>query len=208
MVQADVDRVEVVYVVEVARLRHRLAARDLLFARLEEHLEGAGKVGVEHRVEGPEPHRRVRVVAAGVHVPLPLRAEPLGGGDVVGVFGLGHRERVDVDPESDYGAGAALGNRDAAGVSARKMVDDLRVRTRIAGPLFPLGQLLVVGDVHAVVGRQRVRADVEVREVALAKLFDDPSGSVELAPSGLRVAVQVAAERAVSVVVESAHGRR
>jgi hypothetical protein len=161
MVEADVDREQVVHVVEVAALGHRLPAADALLRRLEEHLQRAREVGVLHRLDDADAERRVGVVTARVHVAVALRPEPLVGGMVVVPVGLLDGQRVDVHAQADRRAVAHPELRDEAGVAARQLLQHVlacAVRARTAHPFI---EGVVVRHRHALVGREHVRADVD-----------------------------------------------
>jgi hypothetical protein len=160
VVESDVDRVEVVDVIEVPRLGHRFPADDLLFAGLEEHLERAVEVALEDAIEHAEAHRRVRVVAAGVHVPLVVRPEALGSRHVVVRVGLRDRQSVDIDPQRDDWPRPALCDRDTARVAACQLREHVGVGARRTGAVAPRLQRLFVRDVSARFGVERVGPDV------------------------------------------------
>ena len=115
VIEADVERQQVVDVIDDAGFGHRFAARNLFLAGLEDQFKCASEIAGEDRIQDAEADGGVGIVAAGVHIALVLGAEPLAGWLVVGIVGFGDREGVDIDPEGNRWAGAAVDDRDRAG---------------------------------------------------------------------------------------------
>jgi len=97
-----VKREQVIDAVEVTALGHRLAAAGDLLCRLEEHLSvpSKGLCLTASSVPVSRRDREVRVVAAGVHVPVvpsgTLRRRP-----VIGLRRFVNRDRVEIDAQAD-----------------------------------------------------------------------------------------------------------
>jgi len=111
MIEADVKGEEVVDVVEIAALGHRLPAAGDLLGGLEEHRQRSVELALFDPLERPQRHREVGVVAAGVHVAVVFGPESLGGRPVLALVGFPHRNRVEIDAQPDAGTSPARGSR-------------------------------------------------------------------------------------------------
>ncbi len=136
---------------EQAFLHHVLAAALVLLGRLEDEVDGAIEAALvaqsHQRLGRAEQHRRVAVVAAGMHLPLVFRA-------VRKAVEFGQRQRVHVGAQAD-GAGAAAagqpGDHAGAGQAAMHLdADGLELGgDDIGGALLVKSQFRVGMDVAA-----------------------------------------------------------
>jgi len=134
----------------------------------------------------------VGVVAAGVHR-TGLGAKPLACGFVVAVGRLLARQPVDVDAQTDGRPLALFYDRNRARPSPLERVENVGVRPRLAGPIHPVPEILVVGHREPVLG-QRVATDEQLVDADPFEFGDDPGRRPKLPPPGFGMAVELPAQ--------------
>ena len=194
MAEPDVDGEETVDPLDETALGHRVAAAAYFLGRLEEDGEPTLEVARLHALEDGEPPRHVDVVSARVHRAVDLRAEPLAGGNVLHVVGLLDEQRVDVDAKPDRGAVTAVEGRHAAGDATGGALEDVLAGTPLPSAFDPWVVGVVLEHGHPVVGIVCLPPDREFVDADPFDLLDEPMGGVELAPAGLRMAMEPATQ--------------